>query len=497
MRRIWIGRSLLLACLSTFAFLVVSCRAEVEGSPTSVPTIEDQPFVAAEVSMTTLLRNLYTFEGEYVSVSGQFKPLPLMACKADAHWSPATWAIAEGDVEIPAAGFDEELRQLEATGHPLVVEGRWQRWEGPVGCGRRAPKEEVWHLQVSRIVSPNPLLPASVGVGEEAASPTQTSAPSATATATNDLGLISPTPLSGDPSVTPIPTQSATVGATESATQIATTPPTPTPSAIASVTTSPTSGPTDSPLPSETPSATATRLEGSETPEATTTPSPTPSATPTLAPGVGTLEAELIVRSDLGIGEVGYWEFEGIESDVISVSAGPAAALDVAIELVDPNGTTIVVTNDESEGQGETIFQATLESSGVFRVEVLAVGSSSGTYSVVLTNTESEAFLIFKKNLTYGSVGTGDAPADADHLWNFEALAGDEVTIRAEPVDNHDLVLFLIAPDSTELLFMDDAGPGEGEEIVAYVLTESGTYSIRVGELELQPISYSVTLDGS
>jgi hypothetical protein len=209
------------------------------------------------------------------------------------------------------------------------------------------------------------------------------------------------------------------------------------------------------------------------------------------------LAFERIVRSVLGVEGVHLWDFESFDGEIISISVGPAVNLDIALELVDPDGTTIVVTNDGAAGRGESISEITLVKSGEYEIEVRAVGGTSGDYSIVLTDSDSEAYLIFKENLSYGGVGTGSLPTNTDHLWNFEAAAGDVVTIRIDPANSGDLVLFLIAPDAAELEFVDDNGPGEGEQISQYVISEAGIYSIRVGELEFQPASYTVTLSGT
>ncbi|HET6446371.1 MAG TPA: PPC domain-containing protein, partial [candidate division Zixibacteria bacterium] len=190
------------------------------------------------------------------------------------------------------------------------------------------------------------------------------------------------------------------------------------------------------------------------------------------------------------------WEFEALDNDTIYISVGPSTSLDVALELVDPDGTTIEVTNDFSSGQGESIIEMNLVDSGVYQVEIRAVSGTSGNYSIVLTNLDSEAFLLFRDHLTYGGLGTGNLSTNTDHLWNFDAAAGDMVTVRVDPANNDDLVLFLVAPDSTELIFVDEGDLGEAEQIIDFVITEAGVYSIRVGELEFQPASYTVTLEG-
>ncbi len=497
MKRYRIFAGSILFTLMGFVVVLAGCRQQDVTIASPIPTIEDLPLVAVDIPLTTLLRYPYSFEGEHVRITGQYKPLPLMACENEPHTSPATWVLSEGGIEVPAAGFDDVLRQLKRTDTALVVEGRWQFWDGPVGCGRRAPDEEVWHLQVSRIVSPNPLS-LEVTPDQEIASaliatPTAEQAPSATPDADSTTSTEIPTLPSATASATPLasstPTASATVRTTATA-EINQT-------VSASVTRTTTPVATETKVATETPTSvvTGTDIPTSLTPSIT--PSPTPSATPTVPSGGGTLVLEHIVRSALGVEGVHYWDFEALDSEIISISVGPAVDLDIALELIDPDGTTIVVTNDGVAGRAESISEISLEKSGEYEIEVRAVGGTSGDYSIVMTNMDSEAYLIFRENLSYGDIGTGNLPADTDHLWNFEAAAGDVVTIHIDPSNSDDLVLFLIAPDSGELEFIDDYGPGEGEQISQHVISESGIYSIRVGELEFQPAFYTVTLDGT
>ena len=488
----------LLFILVGFAAFISGCAQETATVTPLIPTIDELPLVARDVPVTSLLRNPYSYEDAHVRISGRYLPLPLMACKNDPHTSPATWVLSDGTYEVPAAGFDTVLRKLGVSDIPLVVEGRWRFWDGPVGCGRRAPNEEIWHLEVSRIVSPNPLSQIVVYDQEIAEAPnlTTTVGPLEDVSEDNTRDIV-PTSVA-----TLIPTASPTLAATPtrvaSETPEATGTTLVTQTAAANATTStPTPIATQTEEVASTPSATAEDTVTPETPTATTTPTVEPTATQDAPTSAGSLDFEEISRSGLGIGGAHIWDFEVIEDDVISISAGPAANLDIAIELVGPDGTTIAVKNDGANGQGESISQLTLSISGSYQLEIRAVGGTAGFYSVVLTNEDSEAFLIFKENLIYGGLGTGSLPSLTDHLWNFQASSGDQITINVDPANNDDLVVFLISPDSTELIFVDDTAEGESEQITDFVINETGTYTIRIGELEFQEASYTVTLNGS
>ena len=146
--------------------LMFGCQQEPPGTETPVvPTIANLPLQPDSIALVTLLRNPTFFDGNYLQLSGQYRPIPLVVCSDEGHFSPATWALVDGEIEIPAAGFDGVLRRLADPGLPLIVEGRWQQWEGPVGCGRRAPVTEIWYFEVDNIVSPNPLTAGQAGEG--------------------------------------------------------------------------------------------------------------------------------------------------------------------------------------------------------------------------------------------------------------------------------------------------------------------------------------------
>ena len=166
MARVW-----LIAALFALAVMLIACRDQAPATETPVPAppLDERPIRAEAVSLLTLVRNPGSFENGYIQLSGIYEPLPLLVCEADAHRSPATWALVEDDIEVLASGFDAELRELADPGLGLIVEGQWRQWEGPVGCGRRVPNQQIWYLDVANIVSPNPLVSADSVPSELAA----------------------------------------------------------------------------------------------------------------------------------------------------------------------------------------------------------------------------------------------------------------------------------------------------------------------------------------
>jgi hypothetical protein len=209
------------------------------------------------IQLPDLASDPAAFEGQRLRMSGQYSSLPVPSCGAALHLSPATWALTESGVLVPAAGLEKVLQALAVEGMTITVEGRWQRWEGSVGCGSAAVASTTWHLQAERIVSPNPLLRATL-TPLGATSPLL-AFPSTSATPAGAIGLPVTSPGAGTPPATPsgttAPQPTTTPAATPSAPAATPSPGTrvhtPTPTATDAF--SPLPSPTEPPSPISTP----------------------------------------------------------------------------------------------------------------------------------------------------------------------------------------------------------------------------------------------------
>lgn len=483
------------ALIIVLVALMIGCQQESPGTETPVaPTIANLPPQADSTALITLVRNPTYFEGSYLQLSGQYRSIPLVVCSEEGHFSPATWALTDGEIEILASGFDNVLRRLADPGLPLIVEGRWQQWEGPVGCGRRAPVTEIWYLEVNNIVSPNPLTAGQAGEGiaslpiEPTPDATVDSAAMTAAIPTPSIVVptASPTRLATD---TPLPTSTAT------RTTQGIAPSTPTVTTGTSTAT-PTPSPTTQPRGvTFTPTATATT--GTPGTPVTTT----PDGSPTADTGDITepIELDELFKQTLAAGEVNRWSFQGDPGDVVFISVSPVSDLDVSIELLDPDGAFVVSRNQGPSGQGENINQQSLNMSGTYEIVVRSVANSSGEYAITLQDDASQPFVSFQGNIDYGENRSNSVASDVDDMWNFVGTTGDVVTIRVVASGSGDLVLYLNDPDGFEAEFIDDNstyGPPNDEEIIEeFTLQKTGLYSIGVGESGFESFSYSLTLD--
>jgi hypothetical protein len=369
LRLCFIIGSLLLATL-------IACQTDgPETDRTPASTIQSASLVPQEIPITTLLRNPVTFEGQTIWVTGQYRSLPLLVCGTTTHRSPATWTLVFGDVQTYVSGFDEALRPITDSGLSLTVEGRWQKWEGPVGCGRRAPIQEIWYLAASRIVSPNPLvrseegeevvvvLPSptadieieeepttdETGQGEPTEEPEEDDSPTRTPSPTFQS---IPSPLPG-PTNTPSssPTTDTTGGGSG----------TPTPTITASVTPTATSGTAASGTGTPTSTASVTATTAGTTPGATATPADQ---------GIIGFGLTGIEKQSLTANSPHSWQFTPPADEQITITAGSTNGLNINLDLVAPDGTVIVKANSAGAGKAETIVYTTPNPTGAYKIIV-------------------------------------------------------------------------------------------------------------------------------
>lgn len=489
-----------LVLLSALAIVALGGCQQEEATNTPPPAAVIQSANQALMpSLLTLLRNPSDFEGEDLILTGAYRSKPLLVCSEETHQSPATWVLADGDVEVMASGFDSALRALAAPGLPLEVEGRWQRWEGPVGCGRRAPSQLVWHLQVTNIVSPNPLS-ASLPFTAAPAEPIGTTPPptalaetiaTASPTAQTTAALEQP-PRSGN---TPTPGLPGTSAADNSLTATSTL----STNVTATVTGTIPAGASGTATP--TPFGTPTPASGLNTPTPTATASPagsTPTATAESTTPI-LLDYDDLSKRNMASGGVREWQFAGATDLPIVIQVAPTANLDVSLELLDPSDARIDTYNQSGAGGIETVNESDLPAAGLYTLRVSSVGQSSGSYAIVLQSESSLPAVLFQGSLTYGETRAGTTPVDGDHLWNFEGVAGDVINIRVRATTPTDMQIYLNNHDGQETEFVNDnsvySPPEDREEILGFRLPASGLYTVGIGEEELEALGYTIVIE--
>jgi hypothetical protein len=229
--------------------------------PTAAGPIVGQPVV---VSFPDLNADPGRYRDKLIRVTGGYTRLPPAECAIYSGPRP-TWALVAGNLRLDALGLEPVLR-LAPEGTELTLDGIWQQYSGPLGCGKEADDGVAWYLEALLIVQPNPLPVMAAVDGEGLPRPTATP------------GLLEPTV---EPGLTqsPLPT-AGTVTPTSVVGTIG-----PTGTVVGTAT--PTATATLAGLLTATPGLTGTITPGgtATTATATATPTPTPSGTVATPPG--------------------------------------------------------------------------------------------------------------------------------------------------------------------------------------------------------------------
>ena len=488
----WSRYCLLLILLLT----VVGCQQNGAASPSTptpfavgVPTSRASAADPIAISLVHLAANPELFEGSTLQLTGQYQQLPQLICRRDRHPSPATWGIIGEGLLANATGHDAQLQTLLAEGQQLTAQGRWLRYNGPVGCGKSATAQEVWYLSASRIVDPHPLALATSLPLEVAAGPTAIADDSMTPAlfSTDETSSVLET-ATADPAMTAVaPPLEATV--TNTAPLAAT--------------------PSSVPSPAQTPiSLTATAVATS--PAATVTPtitgtlaSGTASATPIEASATrsdqdlnnkGLLDFEDLAMASLTSGSIDNWTIRVDSIDSITITVAPAASVNIVLSVLDDTGAAVIDRHNEaSAGEVETITDLNLTQPGLYQLYITAEPNDQTNYALMILDSESYDFT-FKGNLSDSSPRTDSLKADNDHFWFFSASDGENINISVTPIGEADPYLEFYGSDGARLLTIDNTGSGETETLENYSILANGMYAIRVGEFDFAAMSYQITL---
>lgn len=496
----------------TLIVLLAACTSPEPGTPTPFAASELQPqpagITSVAVELTELAANPDTFIGAQLIVSGQFTPLPRLVCSGQVYRSPATWQLGVGEVRALMSGFREPLQTLLPENVEVTVAGVWRTWEGPVGCGKEATVQQLHYLEIREIVSPNPIAQVT---GDAAANPTATGAEGIPEPPAENGGETTPT--AEQPEQTPTAAETAvstpTGGAplTPTATNAFNTP---TPSATTTGTPDDDSGADGTSTPTATaggPTATATATsDGTAVPTATSngsggnpTAAPTsPSlATPTQPPdevSAGTIAPGQLGFELVGDQQIHAWNVSLGLGDVITVSVAGQPGKDMVISLVDPNGQTLVDSqNSAGSGSIERLNNFTINTDGAHKLLVRTADNTAADYVLTIYDDASFPF-IFQDIMEYGDSASGvSLTADSDDYWLFYGEVGDNITLSVDPTGS-DTDLFLTLWNSTGDVDDSDETDLGATETINYTIASDGMYALQVADWDFLPRGYAISL---
>jgi hypothetical protein len=470
--------------------LLVSCgrdQAERGLTPTAFPptAVPARITTAAPIpiGLSHLAANPDFFVGATLQLSGAFRRLPRQVCAAETFRSPATWGLEADGYLASAAGMDEQLRALLNEGQPITVEGRWLKFNGPVGCGRDAQEQEVWYLSVDRVLEPNPLVRLPVNPPPAAVQPTTIAEVPPSPTIEQEA----PPPIAATEAI--LPTVTVDLQPTNPAVE-----PGAAITATAVISGTPTIGGT--PPVNATTASTATISAGSSATPAGATPSATAPTPPTGGTGIdqGALDFEDLVIAALGAGTTHSWSLDLAANSAITLTVAPASTANIVLSVLGPDGSVLVnAQNQASIGEVETITNLQIDDPGIYRLQVTTSPTAATDYALMAMDNDSYSF-DFRGTLRTNTTRNDTLAPNHDHFWFFNAENGQSLTFAVTPQDNGDPYIELYDPQGARILTVDNTGEGDAETLDSYTLLDSGMFGIRVAEFDFRAMSYQIVL---
>lgn len=490
-----------------FVVLVTGCQpqaAAITGTPTAtIPPLTGEPI---PVELSALAANPTVYENTYIQLTGQYTKQPRLVCESEPHPSPVTWGLRSDTLLALAGGFDEQLRPLLPQGLTMTIAGRWQHWQGSVGCGEIVQPQDLWYLQVTEIISPSPLSQVTLTPGGVPAAP---GGDTPTVEGTT-IAQIDPTQPVGEGTAVVPGSEPTAIGSTPGSTPVTAVPdprltPSPTnrvpgstatPDGTASATTAPgvssTPGVSGTTTPTNTPLAGATVTTGPTATSSsltTSTPSPVPVA-------MGPADPEDLIMDSLIGDESHLWTFDNeIPNNTLTLQAAPSAQSDIIIMVYNPGGVQIANQNNAGIGMIETITDLSLPSEGTYDIVVTDGNRIGGDYAIILLDDLSDTRSFHQIN--YGVPQTTSFTEDEEQYWFFDGSQNDLITITADPTTGTpDIGFELIGPFNDPLEYIDEWFESSDPEVLSdYILTETGLHGVWLFGIDSGTISVRLSVN--
>lgn len=203
-----------------------------------------------------------------------------------------------------------------------------------------------------------------------------------------------------------------------------------------------------------------------------------------------------VVRNDLEEDKTDVWTFLGEAGRHVSITLSPSESdLDLTLALIDPSGEILADADGGYRGDIERVTDVRLTESGSYIIEVGEFSSMAGPYVLDLSITDLPAFG-GGGSIEFGTEVSSEVTANAEHEWVFHGVAGQDVTIILNALNEQfDVILELRGPDGRELIILDEGFAGDAEITSGYELPVTGEYHITVRGFAGHGGAYSLTLD--
>ena len=213
----------------------------------------------------------------------------------------------------------------------------------------------------------------------------------------------------------------------------------------------------------------------------------------------GRIEFGQAIQSTLPAQGQQYWVFGGTSGQRISIVVEPAATtLDPVLELYGPDGQQLVTLDEGFSGDPELISGFELPSGGEYAILVRSFSQQGGDFTLSLDEGGQDIANFYDAgDLVYGDARQETLQRQEAHAWFFEGKAGDQLVVRAAPLDaNLDLQIWLLDQDVRRIAAADENLEGKPESI-DMILDRDGQYIVLIQDFNGEPGSYGIALGAS
>jgi hypothetical protein len=483
--------------------LLAACNSQTAVPPTPFPTLSGTLLPTqsgpAILTLTELAAAPGLYKDSQIQLTGQFHKQPLLICEAESFRSPATWGMIEEGVTVLAGGFDQQMRTLLPEGLMVTAEGRWRQWQGLEGCGKQARLQEIWYLDVSRILSPSPLTQVTLtpSTGEPGTSVAELPVESETEEPPEEEFIGTPVeelpatsefePSPGLPTLD-LPETTPTLSSYPLGTPALT-------STISQQETPSDQDLLETPTPEGTPTLGTPPATGTGTP-GSVTPSPTSAGQggPVIDQGNLLSPSVEFVSTTLEAGTIHGWSLDMYQGETFILSAIAPSPANLSLSLIKDGQTIIDRQNNSPAGSPEILTITASADIESYQVLVQADGGPRTDYAILTYLEEDFPTLSVAGMITPGSPQTNiTVQVDSVHYWFFTAESGRNLSILASPDPQADPIFYLYGPGAEYIESIDNGFEGD-EELFEGATTESGLYAIRIYEFNYSSMTYRLAV---
>ena len=193
------------------------------------------------------------------------------------------------------------------------------------------------------------------------------------------------------------------------------------------------------------------------------------------------LDLENRTAGTLGSERASVSSFAGATGDLLRIELG-SDDFDPYVRVLSPSGEEIAADDDSGPGLNSMVL-ATLPESGLYQVEVTAVGRGSGNYVLEVHPVEVMETVLDRPM-------SGRLGRNGIAVWTFVGAADQVVRVQAGS-DDFDTYLRLLSSGGEELAADDDSGSGVDAQLAA-ILPTDGLYQVEVTAVGQGGGDYSV-----